>query len=89
MNSTVFQLTLGFKETVAFLHFCSINLSSSSIRGTSQGLPVQGNPGMPALRVTLLASEWSLSMGGLSTINRELATLLAKHKQVEVTLLVP
>ena len=28
-------------------------------------------------------------MGGLSTINRQLATLLAKHKQVEVTLLVP
>ncbi|XP_078383044.1 uncharacterized protein LOC144665651 [Oculina patagonica] len=42
-----------------------------------------------ALRVTLLASEWSSSMGGLSTINRQLATLLAKHKQIEVTLLVP
>ncbi len=28
-------------------------------------------------------------MGGFSTINRQLATLLAKHKQIEVTLLVP
>ena len=28
-------------------------------------------------------------MGGVSTINRQLATFLAKHKQVEVTLLVP
>ena len=42
-----------------------------------------------ALRVTLLASEWNSSMGGLSTINRHLAVLLAKHKQLKVTLLVP
>ena len=28
-------------------------------------------------------------MGGLSTINRQIATFLAKHRQVEVTLLVP
>ena len=42
-----------------------------------------------ALRVTLLGSEWSSSMGGLSTINRQLAILLAKHSEVDVTLLVP
>ncbi|PFX14164.1 hypothetical protein AWC38_SpisGene21702 [Stylophora pistillata] len=42
-----------------------------------------------ALKVTLLASECSSSMGGLSTINRQLAILLAKHSQVDVTLLVP
>ena len=62
------------------------DMSPSTIVGTSQG-----NPGTSdiALRVTLLASEWSSSMGGLSTINRQLAILLAKHMQVEVTLLVP
>ena len=66
-------------------------LSSSTVIDTSQGVPAQGGPGRSdtALRVTLLASEWSSSMGGLSTINRQLATLLAKHNQVEVTLLVP
>ena len=42
-----------------------------------------------ALKVTLLGSEWSSSMGGLSTINRQLAILLAKHSDVDVTLLVP
>ena len=42
-----------------------------------------------ALNVTLLASEWGSSMGGLSTINRNLAILLAKHSLVNVTLLVP
>ena len=42
-----------------------------------------------ALKVTLLGSEWSSSMGGLSTINRQLAILLAKHSEVDVTLLVP
>ena len=42
-----------------------------------------------ALKVTLLGSEWSSSMGGLSTINRQLAIQLAKHSEVEVTFLVP
>ena len=67
------------------------DLSPSTVIDTSEGTPAQGGPGRSdtALRVTLLASEWSSSMGGLSTINRQLATLLAKHNQVEVTLLVP
>ena len=42
-----------------------------------------------ALKVTLLGSEWNSSMGGLSTINRQLAIHLAKHSEVDVTLLVP
>ena len=42
-----------------------------------------------ALKVTLLGSEWSSSMGDLSTINRQLAIQLAKHSEVEVTFLVP
>ena len=41
------------------------------------------------LNVTLVASEWDSSKGGLSTFNRKLATKLAQHKQVKVTLLVP
>ena len=44
---------------------------------------------LKALNVTLLASEWGSSMGGLSTINRNLAILLAKHSLVNITLLVP
>ena len=42
-----------------------------------------------ALSVTLLASELDSSKGGLSTVNRELATELAQHEQVKVTILVP
>ena len=41
------------------------------------------------LKITLLASEWNSSMGGLSTINTKLAVLLAKQPRVSVTFLVP
>ena len=41
------------------------------------------------LKVTLLANEWNSSRGGLSTINRHLAILMAKRSEIEVTLLVP
>ena len=41
------------------------------------------------LKVTLLANEWRLSKGGLSTINMTLAIHLAKDPHVEVTILVP
>ena len=41
------------------------------------------------LNITLLASEWKSSAGGLSTLNRELAIHLAQVKNVRVSLLVP
>ncbi|XP_029209503.2 D-inositol 3-phosphate glycosyltransferase-like [Acropora millepora] len=41
------------------------------------------------LKVTLLTSEWGSSKGGLSTINRELATQLAKHDNLEVCMYLP
>ena len=41
------------------------------------------------LKVTLLASEWTSSAGGLSTLNRELAIHLSQHPKVEVSFLVP
>ena len=58
---------------------------------TAQDAPAKENQGKSdtALSVTLLASEWDSTKGGLSTINRELATELAQHEQVKVTLLVP
>ena len=65
---------------------------SPSIRVlTAQDAPAKENQGKSstALSVTLLASEWDSSKGGLSTFNRELATELAQHEQVKVTLLVP
>ena len=40
-------------------------------------------------KVTILASEWGSSKGGLSTINRELAIQLAKFPNVEVTFFLP
>ena len=53
--------------------------------------PAKENEGKfyTALSVTLVASEWDSSKGGLSTVNRELAIELAQHEQVKVTLLVP
>ena len=41
------------------------------------------------LNITLLASEWNSSAGGLSTLNRELAIHLARIQNVRVSLLVP
>ena len=45
--------------------------------------------GSSKLQVTILASEWGSSKGGLSTINRELAIQLAKFSCVEVTFFLP
>ena len=58
---------------------------------TSQVASVRGHPAKcdKTLKVTLLASEWNSSRGGLSTINRHLAILMAKRSEVQVTLLVP
>ena len=66
-------------------------MSSSNVAARSHGEASEINPMKSAtvLKVTLLGSEWSSSMGGLSTINRQLAIQLAKHSEVEVTLLVP
>ena len=41
------------------------------------------------LRVVLLASEWGSKRGGLSTLNRELAIQLAKHRDVQVSVFLP
>ena len=41
------------------------------------------------VKVTILASEWGSSKGGLSTINSELAIQLAKCSGVEITFFVP
>ena len=45
--------------------------------------------GTRKVKVTILASEWEPSNGGLSTINRELAIQLAKFPEVEITFLLP
>jgi len=45
--------------------------------------------GLSKVNVTILASEWGSSKGGLSTINRELAIQLAKFADVEITFFVP
>ena len=41
------------------------------------------------IKVTILASEWESTKGGLSTINRELAIQLAKFPDVEVSSFLP
>ena len=41
------------------------------------------------IKVTILASEWGSSKGGLSTINRVLAIQLAKFRDIEVTFFLP
>jgi len=66
-------------------------LSPSTEIATLQDAPAKDNQGKTdtALSVTLLASEWDSFKGDLSTLIRQLATELAQHEQVKVTLLVP
>ena len=45
--------------------------------------------GLNKVQVTILASEWGSSKGGLSTISRELAIQLAKLPEVEITVFLP
>ena len=45
--------------------------------------------GSHKVKVTILASEWRSSEGGLSTLNRELAIWLAKCTEVEITFFLP
>jgi len=70
-----------------FFKGTSQDLSPSTVVSTSQGAPAQESD--LTLGVTVLASGWSSSKRGLPTVNRELAMQLAKHDQVEVTILVP
>ena len=58
----------------------------------STSLPFQEHhqPDIPSrVKVTILASEWESSKGGLSTLNRELAIQLAKFPEVEITFFLP
>ena len=45
--------------------------------------------GTHKVKVTILASEWGSSNGGLSTLNRELAIQLAKFPELEITFFLP
>ena len=58
-------------------------MASTSKRSQEHELAV----GFNKVRVTILASEWGSSKGGLSTISRELAIQLAKLTELEVTVL--
>ena len=49
----------------------------------------QDHDGTVKVQVTILASEWGSTKGGLSTINRELAIQLAKFPDVKVTFFLP
>ena len=66
-----------------------LSSSNVAVRSHDGASEINSMKSATALKVTLLGSEWSSSMGGLSTINRQLAILLAKHSEVHVTLLVP
>ena len=64
---------------------------TSFLMASNVRLPQEQDPdhGSSKLQVTILASEWGSSKGGLSTINRELAIQLAKFSFVDVTFFLP
>ena len=72
--------------TVAGLFSVAKMMSQNEV--SEQADAVQISQGQ-ILNITLLASEWKSSAGGLSTLNRELAIHLAQIQNVRVSLLVP
>ena len=59
---------------------------ASNVSPPQEHDPIHGSS---KLQVTILASEWGSTKGGLSTLNRELAIQLAKFSYVEVTFFLP
>ena len=59
---------------------------ASNVSPPQEHDPIHGSR---KLKVTILASEWGSTKGGLSTISRELAIQLAKFPYVEVTFFLP
>ena len=64
-------------------------MASSVQRVLKTGMSDDQVCGFHKVEVTILASEWGSSKGGLSTINRELAIQLAKCPEVEITFFLP
>ena len=62
-------------------------MASTCTSNHSQEYELAG--GFNKVQVTILASEWGSSKGGLSTISRELAIQLAKFPEVEITIFLP
>ena len=87
---------LGQRQVKLHTLFRTARLKNHTLSsGTSPYSPNKGVPppgpihGSRKLQVTILASEWESTKGGLSTINRELAIQLAKFSYVEVTFFLP
>ena len=64
----------------------NVAITSPSQKSQEHGV-LHPSPGK--LQVTVLASEWRSTKGGLSTLNRELAIELAKCPEVEISFFVP
>ena len=87
---------VNYNHNNVYHSFLGIGLSSPKSTKckamASTSLPFQEHhlPDIPAkVKVTILASEWGSSKGGLSTLNRELAIQLAKFPEVEITFFLP
>ena len=66
--------------------FCYLTMASSLSESESHDDRINKTH---QVRVTILASEWGSSKGGLSTINRELAIQFSKCPEVEVSFFLP
>ena len=90
--SELAELELFFKFVNLSLYCCRFLVTRIEIMSqdevSEQADAVQISQGQ-ILNITLLASEWKSSAGGLSTLNRELAIHLAQIQNMKVSLLVP
>ena len=84
---TFFKKCKSFHFTVAGLFFIGTEIMSQD--EVSEQVDAVQISQQQILDITLLASEWKSSAGGLSTLNRELAIHLSQIQNVRVSLLVP
>ena len=83
-----FLFFLISKPLSSLLQVCFICEMMSQDEVSEQADALQISQGQ-MLNITLLASEWESSAGGLSTLNRELAIHLSQIQNVRASLLVP
>ena len=90
MVQWVFLLFFFFKDFQHIDWICYSRLTRFWMASNVSQLQEHGTShGSSKVQVTILASEWGSSKGGLSTINRELAIQLAKFSCLEVTIFLP
>ena len=76
-------------KMISYVHVFLLIVDGGQLCYLAMASTLRKAHGPRKVQVTILASEWGSSKGGLSTINREIAIQLAKFPEVEITFFLP